>query len=134
MIMKKIILDFKNKLKYLFNTISNKKNRLPEKYIIPNEYETPVHDQKDKNNCTSCALAAVFESKLSKFFKERVIIDADDLWEKQKKYGTATEKGDTLEGAARIADEYGVLFETESGKKGIFKPRKGINGIEFLEK
>jgi hypothetical protein len=71
----------------------------------------------------------MFEYKLSNVLKEQVLIDVDDLWEKQKKFGTATEKGDTIEDAMKIADEYGMLFKTKSGVKGIFRPTKGI---EFL--
>ena len=62
--------------------------------------------------------------------KERVQIDVDDLWEKQLKYGTATEQGDTIQGVIKVANEHGMLFSTESGRKGIFKPN---DGIEFFE-
>lgn len=58
------------------------------------------------------------------------MIDVDDLWEEQLKYGTAVEgKGDTMEDVFKIADEYCMKFQTASGKKGVFKPSKGI---EFL--
>jgi hypothetical protein len=104
--------------------------KLPDKYIIPNPYDIPIHDQGNKNNCTSHAVAAGFEYKLSDLLKERALIDVDDLWDKQLKYGTATEEeGDTVEDALKIAFEYGMLFTTESGKKGIFKPNKGITMI-----
>ena len=102
-------------------------DKFPEKFIIPNPYDIPIHDQKGKNNCTSHALATMWEYKLSAQFKEQVLIDVDDLWEKQLKYGTATEEnGDTIEGAMKITNEYGMLFKTKSGKKGIFWPDKGI--------
>jgi len=89
-------------------------------HIIPNPYDIPAHDQGEKNNCTSHAFALGLEYQLSEIFKERTLIDVDDLWEKQKKFGTATENGDCLEGPFIIAEKYGVKFKTDSGKKGIF--------------
>ena len=100
--------------------------KLPKEYVVPNPFEIPAHVQKDVNNCTSIAVSSMIEYKLSIYFNERVLIDIDDLWEKQKKFGTATENGDTLKDVFVIADEYGVLFKTESGKTGLFKPAKGI--------
>jgi hypothetical protein len=88
--------------------------------MIPNPYNIPVHNQANKNNCTSHAFAAVLEYELSNLFKERVIVDVDDLWEKQKKFGTATEEGDFTEGSFIIATKYGVKFCTEGGRKGTF--------------
>jgi hypothetical protein len=107
-----------------------RKVKLPETFIIPNNYDLPIHDQKDKNNCTSHSIAEMFEYKLSEYFKEQTLIDVDDLWEKQLKYGTATQDGDTMEDAMKTADEYGMLFTTKSGKKGIFRPTKGIEMID----
>jgi hypothetical protein len=96
---------------------------LPEKSIIPDP--SPVHDQGDKNSCTAHAYAAGIEIILSGKLKETVTVDANDLWEKQKNFGTATEdEGDTIHGPAIIAAIHGVKFETESGKKGIFYPRE----------
>ncbi|XOB46391.1 MAG: hypothetical protein ACKKMV_02995 [Candidatus Nealsonbacteria bacterium] len=95
--------------------------KLPESYIIPNPYNIPVHNQGDKNNCTSHAFASMMEYHLSDKLKERAIIDIDDLWEKQKKFGTATEEdGDFLEGPIIIATKYGVRFSAESGRRGTF--------------
>jgi len=54
-------------------------DKLPESYITPNPYNIPVHDQGNKNNCTSHAFALMLEYKLSEKFKERVIVDVDDL-------------------------------------------------------
>lgn len=103
------------------------KDKLPKEYMIPDPYNIPIHDQKDKNNCTSHAFSYIWELELSNMLKEQVTIDVDDLWEKQKKYGTATEEGgDTLEDVIKIANEYGVVFKTESGKKGTYKPSEGI--------
>ncbi|MDO8668866.1 MAG: hypothetical protein Q7K65_01055 [Candidatus Buchananbacteria bacterium] len=89
-------------------------------YIIPNPYNIPVHDQGNKNSCTSHGFALMLEYQLSNKFKERTLIDVNDLWKKQKKYGTATENGDYIEGPFIIAEKYGVKFKTDSGKKGIF--------------
>ena len=95
--------------------------KLPESYEIPNPYNIPVHNQGNKNNCTSHAFASMVEYRLSAKLKERVIVDVDDLWEKQKKFGTATEEGgDFLEGPFIIATKYGVRFSTESGRRGAF--------------
>jgi hypothetical protein len=104
-------------------------NEFPEEFTIFNTYNIPIHDQGNKNNCTSHAFATVWEYKLSEYFKEQVLIDVDDLWEKQLKYGTATEEGDSFQDVFKIAIEYGMLFKTSSGKKGIFKPNKGIEFI-----
>lgn len=101
-------------------------DKFPKEFTIPNTYNIPIHDQKGKNNCTSHAFATMHEYKLSEWLKEQVLIDVDDLWEKQIKYGTATEAGDTLEGVIKVANEYGMLFTTISGRKGIYKPNKGI--------
>jgi hypothetical protein len=87
--------------------------------MVPNPYNLPIHDQKGKNNCTSHSFAAMMEYHLSDHFKEKTLIDVDDLWEKQLKYGTATEEGDVMDGAFRIATEYGARFTTDSGKTGI---------------
>ena len=96
---------------------------LPKKSFVPNPYNVPVHDQGDKNNCTAHANAALIELTLSRMLKERVTVDVNDLWEKQKNFGTAIEdEGDTVRGSAIIAAIHGVKFETESGKKGIFYP------------
>ena len=92
---------------------------LPDSYIVPNLYNLPIHDQKGKNNCSSHAFAAMMEYRLSDYFKERTLIDVDDLWDKQLKFGTATEEeGDVMDGPFRIATEYGVRFRTDSGKMG----------------
>ena len=96
---------------------------LPKKAFVPNPYNIPVHNQGRKNNCTAHANATLIEFTLSRILKERVIVDVDDLWEKQKKFGTATEQGgDTLSDSVIIAATYGVKFETASRKKGIFYP------------
>ena len=101
--------------------------QLPEKVFIDNPFNIPIHEQKDKNNCTSHAFATQLEYYLSDYFKERTLINVDDLWEKQLKYGTATEAGgDTTEGVMKIVGEYGVLFRTDSGKKGLYRPTKGF--------
>jgi len=94
--------------------------KLPESYRVPNPYNVPIHNQENKNNCISHAFAIMLEYKLSAMFKELVIIDVDDLWEKQKKFGTATEEGDFGEGPFIIATKYGVKFTTKSGKKGTY--------------
>jgi hypothetical protein len=93
---------------------------LPYEFEIVDPYNLPVHDQGDKNNCTSHAFAGMMEIKLSHKLKERTLIDVDDLWEKQKKFGTATEDGDFMEGPFIIATKYGVRFKTDSGRTGIF--------------
>ena len=100
--------------------------RLPKKMIIPNPYNIPIHNQGNENNCTSHAFATMIEYKLSKILKERVLIEVDDLWTKQKGYGTAIDRGDTMEGVMFIADKYGMKFQTESGRKGIYRPRCNI--------
>ncbi len=95
-------------------------NKLPERYTTPNPYNIPIHDQGKKNNCTSHAFALMLEYKLSHRFKEKTLVDVDDLWEKQKKFGTATEEGgDFVDGPFLIAVKYGVKFKTDSGKTGI---------------
>ena len=103
---------------------------LPEKCIIPNPYNIPIHDQGDKPSCSTQALAAMCEYELSGILEEQVLIDTDDLWEKQLKYGTANEHGDTIEDCIKISDKYGMLFRTESGKRGIFYREKGF---EFFD-
>src|SRR3989344_1295607 len=87
-------------------------------YSIPDIYNLPRRDQSEKNNCTSHAFAYLIEVHLSNHFKERTVIDVDDLWEKQLKYGTATDQGDFPEGPFIIATKYGVRFLTDSGKHG----------------
>lgn len=78
-------------------------------------------------NCTSHAYALMIEYKLSDYFGERTLIDVDDLWEKQKKYGTASEiHGDFLKGPFIIGEKYGVLFTTASGKTGVYYPGQRI--------
>jgi hypothetical protein len=86
-------------------------DRIPKSYKNLNLYNIPIHDQGNKKNCTSHAFVGMMEYKLSDKFKERVIIDVDNLWEKQKKFGTATEKkGDFLEGSFIIAKKYQKAF------------------------
>ncbi len=104
---------------------------LPKEFRIPNPHNIPVKDQRNTPSCTSHAFASMFEYYLSNHFNEQVVIDADDLWEKQLAHGTATHQGDTFIGVAFIADKYGMKFETKSGIKGIFCPGKGIKGIEI---
>ena len=93
-----------------FDSIESRKKRNP--------YNIPVHNQGNKNSCTSHSFALMMEYKLSDYFKERTLIDVDDLWEKQLKYGTATEQGDLPEGVFFIATKYGARFKTDSGKTG----------------
>jgi len=93
--------------------------RLSESYIVPNPYNLPIHDQAGKNNCTSHVYASTMEYRLSEYFKERTLIDVDDLWEKQKRYGTATDEGDFMDGPHKVAVRYGIRFKTDSGKTGI---------------
>lgn len=105
--------------------------KLPDEYMVPNPYNLPIHDQRSKKNCTSHAFAAMVEYHLSDYFKEQTLIDVDDLWEKQKKYGTATDEGDLMDGPYAIATKYGARFKTGSGKTGTMfltgqKERQGI--------
>lgn len=102
---------------------------LPKSYIIPNPYNIPVHDQGNKNNCTSHAFALAIEYQLSNKLGEKVIVDVDDLWEKQRKFGTATDAGDRIDGPFIIATKYGVRFDTENGRRGtIFFSDKTVKG------
>ena len=98
----------------------NKNRIIPKSYEVPNPNNIPVHDQANKNNCTSHAFAAMIEYRLSEKFNERTLVDVDDLWNKQRKFGTATEEGDSSEGPFIMAKKYGVKFKTDSGKSGIF--------------
>lgn len=85
-------------------------------------------------NCTSHSIALMLEFQLSAYFREKTLVDVDDLWEKQKKFGTASEAyGDYSGGPFIVGSRYGVRFRTESGKTGtIFLPKKGQmeNGIK----
>jgi hypothetical protein len=107
-------------MKFLFMECPGEYIPKHKRWIVPNPYNIPVHDQGIQNNCTSHAFALQMEYQLSDFFKERVIVDVDELWQKQKKYGTATEDGDSLVGPSLIAEQYGVRFATQSGRKGIY--------------
>jgi hypothetical protein len=105
---------------------------LPKKAFVPNPHNIPVHNQGRKNNCTAHSNATLIEYTLSGIFKERVIVDVDDLWLKQKKFGTATEQGgDTLTDSVIVAARYGIKFETDSGKKGIFYPGLSTKSISI---
>lgn len=108
-------------------------SELPKEYTVPNPYNIPVHNQGSKKNCTSHAFALMMEYHLSDHFRERTLVDVDDLWEKQKMYGTATEEeGDCSDGPFMIATKYGVRFKTDSGKTGCFfltGVREEKNGI-----
>ena len=108
-------------------TLGDKKivshEKLPDEYITPNPYNIPIHDQGNKSNCTSQVIAEGIEYYLSNKFKQLVLVDVDDLWEKQKKYGTAKDGvGDTMEDAVRIAHEYGVIYKKSDGETGRYKP------------
>ncbi|MBF4696099.1 hypothetical protein [Fusibacter ferrireducens] len=109
-----------------------------DKINLPDEYENPnmkyfkIHDQGSKNNCTSHAIAGMVELQLSEIFQESVTVNVDDLWNKQLRYGTATEEGEkSVEGALVIFEKYGVWFHTESGIIGTYSP---LNGIKFFKK
>jgi hypothetical protein len=108
------------------NTPQIKPGDLPEKFIIPNPHNIQVKDQGNTPSCTSHAFATMWEYQLCNHFNESVVIDAQDLWDKQLAHGTATSQGDTFVGVAFIADKYGMKFETKSGIQGIFRPSKGI--------
>jgi hypothetical protein len=116
----------------IFKIFNKLKNKMPDEYIVPNPYNIPVHNQGNKKNCTSHAFAAMLEYRLSEKLKERTLVDVDDLWKKQKKYGTATEKsGDFIGGPFMIATKYGIRFKTDSGKMGTLflsgkKRKEGI--------
>ena len=101
----------------------SKKEKFPDEFIIPNTYNIPIHDQGNKSNCTSHAIATMIEYRLSNEFKQLVTVDVEDLWEKQKKYGTAKEGiGDSIEDAVKVAQEYGVIYKKSNGETGIYKP------------
>ncbi len=91
---------------------------IPDNFEIPNPYNIPMKIQGDENNCTSLTFADMYDYVLSDYFKERTLIDIEDLWNKQKELGTATEEGDIAEGPFNIAIQYGVTFTTDSGKTG----------------
>ena len=97
---------------------------LNEYSIIPDWLKLllPIRNQGKKNNCTSHAIAGAVEIMLSKELGELAIVDADDLWEKQLNFGTATQKGDTISGAIHIAKKYGLKYKTASGKTGVIYP------------
>lgn len=100
-------------------------DELPDSYMHPGmKYFTP-HDQGNKSNCSSHAIAACLELQLSARLKKRVTVDVEDLWEKQKKFGTAQEGiGDHMESSLNTANTYGVIFSVEDGRKGT---REEIN-------
>ena len=61
----------------------------------------------------------LFRSQLSDIFQERILIDVDDLWDKQLRYGTAIEEiGDSFDGPFNMAAKYGIRFTRDSGKTG----------------
>jgi hypothetical protein len=93
-------------------------DQLPKEFHVPNPYNIPYRVQGKENNCTSISFAHLFEYQLSDYFRERTIMDVDDLWEKQKKFGTATEEGDFMEGPFLIATKYGARFRTDSDDSG----------------
>jgi hypothetical protein len=93
----------------------------PSSAEVPNPYNVPIHDQGNKNNCSTHAFASSMEHILSEMFNELTLIDVDDLWEKQKRFGTATEAdGDFVDGPMIIAKRFGVKFKTASGRKGTY--------------
>lgn len=106
-------------------------------YRVRNPYNIPVHDQGNKNSCTAHAFALMMEYQLSEHFKERTLVDVDDLWEKQKKFGTASEeRGDLPDGPYKIATKYGFRFRTDSGKTGtvfLSGNKRAENGIMVYE-
>jgi hypothetical protein len=74
----------------------------------------------------------MMEFQLSINFKERTLIDIDDLWEKQLNFGTATVDGDSFEGLFIIAMKYGARFKTDSGKTGTLFGAKKNEGKETI--
>ena len=92
--------------------------KIPDEFEIPNPYNIPDRVQGNQNNCTSLSFAHLVEYPLSDHFKERTLIDIDDLWNKQRTLGTATEVGDYADGPFNIAIKYGVRFTTDSGRTG----------------
>ena len=93
--------------------------KLPKLFRVPNPYKIPTRDQGNENSCTSHAFASCAEYYLSNKLKEKVSVDVDDLWQKQKKFGTATEEGDSMDGPIIIGRKYGVRFSAEkSGRRG----------------
>lgn len=112
---------FKKIKKYKDKIVYSITGRIPRSYSSPiNKYDIPIHNQGKENSCTAHAFAYLMELQLSEKFKERTLVDVDDLWEKQKKFGTATEKGDCSEGPFLIAQKYGVNFKTDSGIEGTY--------------
>ena len=97
-------------------------DELPDSYMVPGWKHFTPHNQGNKSNCTSHAIAACLELMLSGKLQKKVTVDVDDLWEKQKKLGTAKEGiGDYMENALKIASTYGVKFSVEDGGKGEWK-------------
>lgn len=95
----------------------NNKPDFLEPFTVPNPYNIQPRIQGNENNCTSLSLAYLIEYQLSNKLKERVVVDVDDLWRKQKTLGTATVDGDLAEGAFKIAEKYGVRFYTENTRR-----------------
>lgn len=92
-------------------------------YEIPIPKGFKVHNQGNKMNCTSHAITGGIEIQLGNKLGEAIYCDVDDLWEKQKKFGTATEEeGEYMENAWRIAATYGIKFKTFCGKTGTIYP------------
>ena len=121
-------------------TMTQNSSKLPSSYTVPDPYGlfgAEHHNQGAKSNCTSHSFALMVEMQLSTHFKERTLIDVDDLWDKQKRFGTATEeRGDFADGPFIIASTHGVRFRTDSGKTGtLFMPgtSRVENGITVYE-
>lgn len=73
--------------------------------------------------CTIGGMAMHVELQLTLKLKERVIVDVEDLWEKQKKYGTIIDKvWCPPEEVNMIASKYGIKYKTESGESKTYFP------------
>ena len=107
----------------------------PDEYTVPDPYglfDASNHIQKGENNCTSHTFALMMEFQLSNLFKQRILIDVDDLWEKQKKFGTATREGDYIDGPWEIAISHGLKFKTQRGIIGfLYLSRTGKMSISW---
>ena len=90
---------------------------LPDEYTVPDPYgllDTSNHIQRGENNCTSHSFALMMEFQLSNLFKQRILIDVDDLWGKQKKFGTATREVDYIHRPWEIYIRHGLKYKTKT--------------------
>ena len=92
----------------------SKGQKLPDSYEPEHKY-TWTHNQGDRPTCVLHSWAYIEELKLADIFKQKIMIDVDEIWDRMLSAGLADENGTQIPIAINFINSTYYIFQTENG-------------------